>query len=307
MSTGEVSIKEQIRRAALEAGACAAGFASVGDGVDPAVHQAYIDWLAQGRHDTMDYLVRNADARRHPSSVLPGAASMLCAAFSYNPGSSARSPFFADYARGRDYHRVIPELLDPVAQLMRESVPGSDTRVCVDIFPVAERYWAVRAGIAAPLISGCVAVPGFGTKIFLAEILWTAGVTPDAPLTARPCTRCGRCVRSCPGKALLGDGTVDARRCLSCLTIEHRGEMPEGLTLPGRIYGCDVCQDVCPLNQNVPAGLPEFDIAPAVSALTADALAGMGSAVFRRTFARSAVLRISPKKLRANLARACKI
>lgn len=293
--------KSLIRQAALDAGACAAGFAVVGHGVPDSVHEVYLQWLAQGKHDTMDYLERNAGARRHPRSVLEGVRSMLCVAFSYNPGAGERSPFFADYARGFDYHRVIPARLAPVAALMEDLVPGSATRICVDIYPVAERYWAVQAGIGSPAMNGCVAVPGFGTKVFLAEILWTADVAPDAPVPENPCTHCGRCVLACPHGALAGDGTLDARRCLSCLTIEHRGDMPADISPEGRIYGCDICQDVCPLNRNVPAGLADFDILPTVGAITAADIATMGSAVFRRTFAGSAVTRITPKKLRANL------
>ena len=178
---------------------------------------------------------------------------------------------------------------------------GGETRVCVDTAPLRERHWAVRAGLGFTGLNNQLIIPGFGSKIFLTEILWTVGVPPDAPCTAS-CLRCGACLRACPGKALDADGSaLDARRCLSYLTIEHRGDFPDGAPRPAagqRIYGCDICADVCPYNSPealaaaTAATLPEFAMRPAVESLksTAD-IAALTPDSFAAIFRGSAVRR----------------
>ncbi len=294
--------RQAVLDAACAAGACAAGFTDAGEpsAADTAVFEG---WLAAGHNAGMAYMEANGEARRRPQLLLEGARSMLCAAFSYAPAdASDRSPLVADYARGLDYHTVLRQRLAPVAALMEAVVPGSRTRICTDSAPLRERYRAVRAGLGTCGINGLLNVPGAGNAVFLAEILWTADVQPSSPLPENPCTGCGRCMAACPGGAIVGDGTVDARRCLSYLTIEHDGDLPPGLGLPGRIYGCDICSQVCPHAAEHCPPLPEFMLRPALRGITRADIAAIGSAAHRRLTAGSAMRRIPARRLARNAA-----
>ncbi|MDE5631665.1 MAG: 4Fe-4S binding protein, partial [Muribaculaceae bacterium] len=153
-------------------------------------------------------------------------------------------------------------------------------------------------------LNNLLIVPGAGSKVFLAEILWTADARPSSEPMRTTCEGCGACVKACPGRALDGCGGLDARRCLSYLTIEHRGEFPEGLSLAGRrIYGCDVCQDVCPHNSGLKNTiLPSFAPSDELMALTLEEAADISDEDFRRIFRRSAVKRTKAAGLRRNAA-----
>ena len=260
-----------------DAGACAAGVLTCAP-VPERERELLESWLARGCHGSMDYLQRNATLCSDPASLLPGAATIVCAAFPFAPlCADDRSDLFADYARGADYHKALRKRLKPVCRILEQQQPGSLTRICVDSAPVRERYWAVAAGLGHIGLNGQLIVPGVGCGVFLAEILWTGtveGTPAPAKADGSTCIRCGACVRACPGAALDGRGGLNARRCLSYLTIEHRGELPENLRLAGRIYGCDVCRDVCPENRPI-APLAEFMLRPQLAAITADSLAAL--------------------------------
>lgn len=296
----------QIRLLLEQAGACASGVCRAAP-VAAAEKERLLKWLARGCHGTMAYLERNSAVALDTHALLEGTRSVICAAFSYMPAeASDRNALFADYARGADYHKALKKRLKPVARQLEELVPGSRTRICVDTAPVRERYWAVVAGLGHCGLNGLLIVPGVGSKVFLAEILWTAGVedaaeAPGAEAPEAACIGCGACVRACPGGALDGRGGVDARKCLSYLTIEYGGELPAGVRLPGRIYGCDVCQDVCPENK-VPRHepLPEFRQRPGVEALTRQRLQELDQQEYDDIFAGSAVKRAPLERLKRN-------
>ena len=290
-------VKESIRRSVLAAGACAVGFAEAGP-VEEAVADSYISWIGRGCHGEMAYLDRYHDVRRDPRLLLDGAQTVISCAFDYRPAS--RHALFADYALGRDYHDVIRERLTPVADEIRRHFGGA-TRICVDTAPIRERYWAARTGVGVLGLNGLLIVDGVGSKVFLAEILWTGTVTPDASRLGESCARCGACLKACPGQALDGDGTLDARRCNSYLTIEYRGELPGGLRLPGRIYGCDICQDVCPYNRTAGStDIAEFTLSEALLRLDIDALRQMTPDIYRETFRGSAIRRAKLSMLLRN-------
>lgn len=263
--------------AVRQTGACAAGVCEA-EAVGAEARRLLDDWLARGCHGTMDYLERNRELSADPSALLPGCRSIICAAYAY--GGHGRSELFADYALGRDYHKELKSRLKPVARELERLVTGSRTRICTDSAPLRERYWAERAGLGRTAHNGLLAVPGFGTKVLLGEILWThlpegSSTAPGIPAEG-VCTQCGACVRACPQGALDGKGGLDARKCLSYLTIEYRGELPRELRLPGRIFGCDICQDACPLNRGLSAGtLGGGTKGDVLRALRAEDLVGM--------------------------------
>lgn len=294
--------KEALRRLCIEAGACAAGFARI----QPVSHEAvavYEEWLASGRHGTMAYMENYAEVRRNPAQLLDGEArTLISCAFAYTALGLPRSPLFADYALGSDYHEVLRKALAPVAARLEEISPG--TRICVDTAPLRERYWAQQAGIGFIGLNNQLIVPGVGSCVFLAEILWSGVVTPDEPME-RNCGACHACVRACPGKALDGDGGLDVRRCLSYLTIEHRGELPADLRLPGRIYGCDICRDVCPLGHgDRPVYvLPELRPRQSILGLTVADIKALDQPAFSTIFSHSAVKRAKLAGLLRNASR----
>ena len=250
----------------------------------------------------MSYLERHIALRAHPASVLPGVKSVIVAAFPYAPPRGVSHPAVADYALGLDYHAVLRERLGTVASFIASHY-GALCRVCVDSAPLPERYWAVRAGVGFTGLNHQLYVPGAGAGFVLGEILTTLPLAPGSPVPSE-CTRCGACVRACPAGALQPDGTLDARRCLSYLTIEHRGELPEGARLHGRMFGCDACRRACPLTPSEPPRqLPEFAPRPGLMAMDCRALASLTRGEFRRLFGCTALSRVTPAQLRRNYGR----
>lgn len=277
------------------------GFASIAEGVDEKNVRLYEDWLAAGRHGEMNYLEKYDDIRRDPRLLLPGAESLISCAFSYfNPVPDLPLKW-ALYALGDDYHEVIRERLGKVAEWISDTT-GAQCRVCVDTAPLRERYWAVRAGVGFTGLNNQLIVPGAGSYFFLGEIITTLSLPPDAPCTLS-CGDCGRCVAACPGKALDGSGGMDARRCLSYLTIEYKGELPADLELDGRIYGCDECQRACPHNATPPRSrIAEFSPREKLFELDAGRIAAMNQEEFSTLFRRSAIKRTRLSGLRRNAA-----
>ncbi len=281
--------KELVRKLALDAGAFRVGFATV-DLVDDNAVNAYNERIAGGCFGEMDYLKRNNDIRRDPRLLLNGAQTIICCAFSYHQPTS--HPYIADYALGDDYHDVLRRRLNDFCEKIKAHY-GGDTRVCIDSAPLRERYWAVRAGLGVIGLHDQLIIPGAGSRFFLAEVLWTCPTEPDAPLEPNTCLRCGACVKACPGKALDGKGGLDARRCLSYLTIEYRGEFTTDTPAMTGYYGCDICQRVCPMNHTAtpPDCLTEFTPRETLATLTPEHVTEMTQEEFSRIFKGSAIKR----------------
>jgi epoxyqueuosine reductase len=256
------------------------GFALVGVTTpEPPPHwPAYETWLAMGRHGSMDYL---ADPRRaDPHLVLSECQSILMVAVRYpNPESAAQNegprPIgrIAAYAWGGDYHRVLPERLKSLVSFI-ETQAGSPVphRWYTDTGPLLERDLAQRAGMGWIGKNTCLIHPKIGSYFLLAEILLGIDLEPDVPFNADRCGTCALCITACPTGCILPDRMLDARRCLSYLTIENKNEIPPNLRphLGNRVFGCDICQQVCPWNRaanqehdpafNARSGLPNPDL-----------------------------------------------
>lgn len=268
--------------------------------VDEAAAALYLDWIAAGKHGEMGYLDRYHDVRRDPRLLLDGAVarSVIVAAFNYYHPATSRLPI-ARYARALDYHEVVRDRLRAVAEAITAET-GASCRVTVDTAPLRERYMAVKAGLGFVGLNNLLIIPGAGSYFFLGEIITDLELPPSQPCTMS-CGDCGRCVERCPGRALDGRGGIDARRCLSYLTIEYRGETMPVDSLPV-LYGCDACQLACPHNAAPPVTeLPEFQPSEAVLTLTRDDIAGMTQQEFSRIFRHSAVKRTKLSGLLRNL------
>jgi len=248
----------------------------------------------------MAFLERDSEARRGLDSILPFARAVLCVAREVPPGGPGN---VARYARGEDYHDVVRRELKAVADDLREAAPaGAHFRVCVDTAPVLEREWAVRAGLGFVGKNGMLIVPGAGSHVVLGELLTDLALAPTASAVDATWDRCGgcsACLEGCPTGAILSPRVVDARLCLSYLTIEKRSAFSaeEERWLGGRLFGCDDCQDVCPYN----AG-PRYSgiVAGPPANLDAREASTLDDAAFAARFAGSAVRRATPEGLRRN-------
>ncbi len=291
-----------VEELARQAGAVAVGFAEAA-AVDDATAEGFRRWLAAGCHGSMAYMERYIDLRLDPRLLVEGARTVISMAFPYAPVNGYHHPCISDYALGEDYHIVLRRRLQPVADAIT-AAHGGQARICIDSAPVLERYWAVRAGVGFIGLNHQLIVPDMGAGMFLAEIITTAEFQPSQPC-ALTCQGCRRCLQACPGRALTALHTplstdIDARRCVSYLTIEHRGDLPADANLGAMVYGCDVCRRVCPHSAGAPTPLPEFAPRAEVMAHTRSTLAAITAGPFRRLAAGSAMSRISPAQLRRN-------
>ena len=293
-----------IRALAQGCGATACGVARAGLVAGTAA-RTLEDWIADGCHASMAWMERHAPLRRSTESVMPGARSVIVCAFNCLPAGrrDPSLPRIASYALGRDYHDVVRDRMRQLAALLEARYGGSH-RVCVDTAPLSERYWASLAGVGFQGRNCLLQIPGRGSHFVLGELLTTLDISPSEPCDGQCPDGCRRCIDACPGHALRGDGTLDARRCLSYLTIEHRGELPADIDLRRQVYGCDICQRVCPLNAKAtPTSIADFEPTQQVAALTIDDILSMDKAAFDDVFGRSALRRAGLDGLRRNAIR----
>jgi epoxyqueuosine reductase len=245
---------------AIKARALALGFDLVGIArceASPRINYLR-QWLDEGQAGEMKYLAARFAERADPGVYLPGARSAVCVAINYHvplepPAASVVPGKIARYALGADYHELIKTRLHELTDWIRQAAPGCQTRACVDTAPVLEKDLAARGGIGWMGKNTCVIHPQIGSWLLLGEIITTLALPPDEPM-ADHCGSCTRCIDACPTQALTAPYQLDARRCISYLTIEHRGDIPEEFHAPigDWLYGCDICQDVCPFNRRAP-------------------------------------------------------
>jgi len=247
---------------AIKAEADQLGFVlfGVAPSASPPHYPAYQAWIRAGRQAGMAYLARPEalTSRSTPEQMLPGCRSILCVGLPYPPPlpPTAAEPEkvrgrIAAYATLPDYHTILASKLEALAVRL-PSLTGRNVhwRACVDTAPILEKDFAFLAGLGWIGRNSLLLTPKFGSYVFLGELLTDLEMEPDEPLQGDPCAQCYQCVQACPTRALLPERSVDARRCLSYWTIEHRGPIPEELRplLGERIFGCDSCQTACPLN-----------------------------------------------------------
>lgn len=224
------------------------------------------EWLDRGYAGEMTYLARSADRRADVRAVIPDARSVIVTGTLYNtvPPYQADAPapgtaLISRYAWGDDYHDVLKRRLDALLDWLRSESPDPfEARAYADTGPVQERVYAQYAGLGWIGKNTCLINADLGSWLFLAEIICTLSLDPDSPGVDQ-CGACTKCLDACPSDALLAPGVLDATRCLSYLTIELKTEIPEALrpALGTHVYGCDICQDVCPYNEAAPHSTAE--------------------------------------------------
>lgn len=230
------------------------GFSRVGiaRAQEPPGFARFSDWIAAGRHAGMSYLERTAEVRSSPENLLPGARSVVCLAAPHRiePLVAADGSRVARYAAGPDYHGTLRDRSARAARRASERIGGEIRwRVCVDSTPIAERSFAAAAGLGWIGKNGCLIDRELGSWLLLAEIVTDVDLPADEPV-AEMCGSCSRCLDACPTDAFVAPGLLDANRCLAYWTIEHRGPIPDHVkpAIGAHVFGCDVCQEVCPWN-----------------------------------------------------------
>jgi epoxyqueuosine reductase len=280
-------------------------------GIAPATPSHYRDylrqWLDDGRHGTMDWLANRFEERTDPTVYLPGAASVICVGLNYftqlaGPPDDADHGRIARYALGEDYHEIIKSRLHLLADWIRSRAPDAQTRTAVDTAPVMEKELAARAGVGWLGKNTCIINQGIGSWILLGEIITTLLLPPDEPAVDR-CGSCTRCIDACPTGAFSAPYQLDARKCISYLTIEHRGQIPAQIQsgIADWLYGCDICQEVCPWNHRAPISTdPAFSPRFADGSLGLSDVLGWSPQIYQETLRGSAMKRVKLPQLQRN-------
>jgi epoxyqueuosine reductase len=248
----------------------------------------YRAWLDEGHAGEMAYLHKHAEARRHPSGVFPQVRSVLMVGTSYAPAEEAKPGLgrVALYAQGADYHAVLRARLKELGRWLAERRPGCRGRVAVDTAPLLERGFARRAGLGWVGKNTLLIHPRQGSWIVLGALLLDVELVASEPFDSFHCGTCRACLDACPTQAFDGPGKLDARKCISYQTIERKGslEEPWRIAIGDWLFGCDVCQEVCPWNRKAPPG--HDSLAPRADLVTLDAreLLGLDAERFRLKF-----------------------
>jgi len=269
--------------------------------------QHIAEWTEAGKNGSMRYLEKNLDKRGDVTALVEGAKSVIVAGLRYyNNDSSAGDDnyFISRYARVKDYHLVMQEKLDRVQKIIKKEVPDAVCRVFCDAGPLTEKAWAIRAGLGWRGRHSMVINKDIGSFFFLGEIVTSAELLYDNTSARDRCGDCTLCIDACPTGAICSDRTIDARRCISYLTVEHEGDIPEefrGKT-ENIIFGCDRCQEVCPWN-NKAFPYTDNELVPEVSitSLTRTDWLNMTPEDFKKMFKVSPMKRTGFKKIRRNI------
>jgi len=252
-----MSLEDAIKVRARELGFDLVGIAEAA--TPPSAWERFQAWLAEGYAGTMDYMESRADAVAQPAKVLPGVRSVVMLGINYRRAPEAPTNAVgrvSGYARiGADYHDVLRPKLRALGEFVRQNRPGTVTRGIVDTAPFLEREFARLAGLGWFGKNTMLLNKRLGSEFFLAALLCTCELTSDAPHAASHCGTCTRCLEACPTDAFPRPGVLDARKCISYLTIEHRGPIDRELRagMGDWLFGCDVCQEVCPWTRKAPA------------------------------------------------------
>ncbi|MDT8400623.1 MAG: tRNA epoxyqueuosine(34) reductase QueG [Bacteroidales bacterium] len=264
------------------------------------------NWLEKGYHAGMNYMSNNFEKRIDPSLLVADARSLIVVAMNhyrhYNPGED--KPVFSRYALGKDYHKVLKDRLYLLLDFIKHESAGVKGRVFVDTAPVLERAWAVEAGLGWTGRNSMLINRDKGSYIFLGLLIVNARLEYDSPAPKDYCGSCRKCIDACPTEAIMESRMIDSNKCLSYLTIENKGEFPrEYAEKKGKIiFGCDICQEVCPWNNKVKETmLEEFKPMPEILDYNAQQWRKITEEEFYSIFKDSAVLRAGYKGFIRNI------
>jgi epoxyqueuosine reductase len=263
------------------------------------------EWLANNFHGAMHYLARDPEKRSDPRLLLPSAQSVICVALNYyQPEPQPDTAKVSRYAWGEDYHDILQEKLKALRAWMLEKSPDLEAKICVDTAPLMDKAWAVRAGLGWLGKHTNVITREFGSWVFLGAMLVSIELEYDNLIEKDHCGKCTACIDACPTDAIVAPYQLDATRCISYGTIELRSEeLPDVMRekLEGWLYGCDICQDVCPWSRfSKPTNEARFTPRPDITKLNLQELAEMSQEEFSTRFRGSAIKRAKVSGLRRN-------
>ena len=265
------------------------------------------EWLKAGMHGEMGYMERNMEMRLDPRLILDNAKSVISFLYNYYP----REPIPAEnnyvlskYTYGRDYHQVIREKLYRLIAELKARAGDLNARAFTDSAPVLERAWAQKCGLGWTGKNTCLIHPKLGSFFFLAEIITDLELEPDTRSINDLCGGCTRCIDACPTGAIVAPRVLDSRKCISYLTIEYKGKLPEEMkdSFGSMIFGCDICQDVCPWNRfSLPHEEPHFEPSAMLRGMDREKWQGLTRTEFESIFEASAVKRAGFEGLKRNI------
>lgn len=261
----------------------------------------YSGWLSQQYHATMAYMERNIELRLDPTKLVQGAKSVISVLLSYNTGDvpvNIQSPRIARYACRADYHTLMKKMLWEMLNRMRKSYGEINGRAFVDSAPVMEREWAVRAGLGWIGKNSNLINRELGSYVFIGELIVDIEIEPTSRLERNGCGSCARCIEACPSSAIVVPGMVDARKCISYLTIESKQVITDDVSnLRGWCFGCDICQEVCPWNSKAVRIDGVEQKTNVFSGITAAELANLSEGEFNHKFGNTPLVRAGYEKI----------
>ncbi len=264
-------------------------------------------WLSKGYNADMQYMERNFDLRIDPSKLVPGAKTVITLLFNYYPdiAQQQQAPKVAKYAYGTDYHFVIRDKLNELLAYIVDNIGAVDGRGFVDSAPVLERSWAVRSGLGWVGKNGNMLTRHSGSFFFIATLITDLDLVPDLPFSTSHCGSCTRCIDACPTDAIVSPTQIDANKCISYLTIELKDAIiPSEMhgKMEGWMFGCDICQDVCPWNRfSKPHAEPYFTPLPEILNLSVGEWEAMTEDTFNKVFKNSPFKRTKWKGIQRNI------
>ena len=264
-------------------------------------------WLNKGYQGSMQYMERYFDLRIDPTKLVPGAKSVITLLLNYYPSQEQQenTPHIAKYAWGIDYHYVIRDKLNQLLAFIKEQIGEVDGRGFVDSAPVLERSWAVRSGLGWVGKNGNLLNKKTGSFFFIATLITDLELVADAPFATDHCGSCTRCIDACPTQAIVSPTEIDGSKCISYLTIELKEELiPDELAekMNGWMFGCDICQDVCPWNRFSQSNHESaFQPIPEVLDLSLSEWEAMSEDAFRKIFKSSPISRPKYKGIQRNI------
>ena len=265
------------------------------------------NWISGNMNADMDFIARDFQKRTDPSLILEGVKSVIVTGINYFPSDKQGGegiPFIAKYAYGKDYHRVVGEMLNDLLAFIISIEPYAKGKVCVDSSPILEKAWAREAGLGWIGKNSILLNDKIGSFIFLGEILLDIELGHDKPFSEDFCGSCNLCLKACPTNAINRNKTIDANKCISWLTVENKNDIPEICKpgMNGRIFGCDICQDICPFNKDlIPHNNPEFRLSENLKKLSRVDYQNMSFEYFNEIFENSPIKRLGYKKFMRNI------
>lgn len=303
--SNDVSYSDRIKQKAHELGFSACGITQARKLEEEEVRlKNFLDLCYHGK---MGYLARHFEKRLDPTLLVAGAKSIVVVLLNYFPyrlQTGSGVPVISKYAYGKDYHLVIKEKLKQLNNFINAEIGPSEGRMFTDSAPVLERAWAVQAGLGWIGKNGLLLNKELGSFFFIGELIIDLGLEYDEPYRKEHCGSCNQCLSACPTHALLEPYILDARKCISYLTIELKDEIPEKhkAQLMSRAFGCDICQDVCPWNQHPkPTSVDDFNPHPDFLKMTREEWENLSKEKFDKLFHESSVKRAGYEKLVQNI------